>query len=63
MPIYEYQCRSCTRQFDVLQKVDEDGRNLVCPDCGKKAPEKVLSVFSAAGGGKQNACSAPGGFT
>ena len=43
MPIYEYQCRKCGKQFEVIQKVGEGGASLKCPSCGQKGPEKVMS--------------------
>ncbi len=50
MPIYEYRCRSCEHTFDVLQRLGEDGKNLVCPQCGESEPEKVFSAFASGGG-------------
>ncbi len=46
MPIYEYRCRSCKHNFEVLQKVCEDGTDLECPVCKTKSPERVFSAFS-----------------
>ena len=33
MPLYEYECQSCGRRTEVLQRMD-DAPILVCPDCG-----------------------------
>ena len=66
MPIYEYRCKKCGYQFDVLQRVGADGRDLTCPECEEKNPEKMLSVFASSGvnqGGSSNSCSHGGGFT
>lgn len=64
MPIYEYRCDKCEHQFEALQTVGADGKNLACPECGATAPEKILSVFASAatGNGQGNACGG-GGFT
>lgn len=35
MPIYEYRCESCGRDFDRLQKMS-DPDPTVCPNCGRK---------------------------
>lgn len=45
MPIYEYQCKSCQHQFDLLQKVQEEPAKL-CPQCHK---ETAVRLVSAAG--------------
>ncbi|MFQ5772394.1 MAG: zinc ribbon domain-containing protein, partial [bacterium] len=47
MPIYEYRCRKCDAQFEVIQKMGADGRDLVCPDCGQPQPENLISAFSS----------------
>jgi putative FmdB family regulatory protein len=43
MPIYEYQCRVCGREFQflVLKKEDED--TLACPGCKGRALRRLVS--------------------
>jgi putative FmdB family regulatory protein len=43
MPIYEYRCSKCGFQDEYLQKVSEPPLT-VCPSCGKKKFEKLLSA-------------------
>jgi putative FmdB family regulatory protein len=43
MPIYEYRCSTCGFQDEYLQKVSEP-QLTVCPSCGKKKFEKLLSA-------------------
>ncbi len=43
MPIYEYRCATCGFQDEYLQKVSEPPLT-VCPSCGKKKFEKLLSA-------------------
>lgn len=43
MPIYEYRCSMCGFQDEYLQKVSEPPLT-VCPSCGKKKFEKLLSA-------------------
>jgi putative FmdB family regulatory protein len=52
MPIYEYQCRACGHQLEVLQKVS-DAPLKKCPECGKAKLQKLLSApsFRLKGGG------------
>jgi len=50
MPIYEYRCRKCEKVFERFQKVGQGGEKLVCPYCGEKKPEKMISSFSSSKG-------------
>jgi putative FmdB family regulatory protein len=45
MPIYEYRCGACGREFDELQKL-ADAPLVECPSCGKPA---LIKKVSAAG--------------
>lgn len=49
MPLYEYRCRRCDADFEVLQPVGADGTDLECPDCGAQRPERQLSTFACSG--------------
>ena len=44
MPIYEYHCKNCKKQFELQQKMEERGRG-ICPVCGSAEVEKLISVF------------------
>lgn len=52
MPFYEYQCRHCGHQTEVLQKVS-DASLRKCPACGRNGLTKLISapVFRLKGGG------------
>jgi putative FmdB family regulatory protein len=43
MPIYEYQCGSCSKQCEVLRKIS-DAPLLLCPNCGDEALVKQVSA-------------------
>jgi putative FmdB family regulatory protein len=45
MPIYEYECKKCTHNFDALQKMSEDPL-VDCPKCKKKELFKKVSATS-----------------
>jgi putative FmdB family regulatory protein len=50
MPLYEYACPSCDRNFELLVRF---GENPPCPECGSMRLEKQLSVPAAhVAGGK-----------
>jgi putative FmdB family regulatory protein len=41
VPLYEYRCKSCKHQFEVIQKFSDDPVRL-CPECGLEAIEQLL---------------------
>lgn len=42
MPIYEYQCESCTDRFEIKQSM-KDAPLTVCPQCGKRVQRLISS--------------------
>jgi putative FmdB family regulatory protein len=44
MPIFEYICKQCHHQFEVIV---QGGGKVECPSCRSKKLEKQLSVFAA----------------
>lgn len=48
MPIYEYGCQACGREFEALVRSDTVPE---CPACHSTALEKKLSVFATAAPG------------
>lgn len=51
MPIYEYNCKSCKKHFEVLQKIS-DKPLATCPDCGKPVKRLISQTsFTLKGGG------------
>lgn len=52
MPFYEYQCRSCGAEIEVLQKINDKPLRK-CTSCGKTALVKLVSapVFRLKGSG------------
>lgn len=51
MPLYEYQCKSCSNRFELRQKFS-DAPASECPECGGEV-EKMISQsgFALKGGG------------
>lgn len=60
MPIYEYRCRKCGMIFEKIQRIGEGGEYLICPHCGAKNPDKILSTFSTKGEDSRSSCGTPG---
>jgi putative FmdB family regulatory protein len=51
MPIYEYVCRKCSHEFELIQKFSDPPAKH-CPSCGGKVEKKVsLSSFQLKGTG------------
>jgi putative FmdB family regulatory protein len=44
MPIFEYGCKSCGRQFELLVRSDT---RVACPSCGGEEVAKKFSLFSS----------------
>ena len=68
MPIYEYRCRGCEKEFEKL--VIRSSQTIVCPHCESEEVERVLSVFSHSSDGQSSPSSgssyptcAPSGFS
>jgi putative FmdB family regulatory protein len=48
VPIYEFACRSCGHRFEELvRSLGAEEAEVVCPDCGAREPERLLSTSYA----------------
>ena len=47
MPVFEYHCQSCDREFELLVGVGAGNGSLKCPHCGSDELKKLFSKFSA----------------
>ena len=45
MPLYEYRCRRCEKQFDVTQSVHAREEDTICPFCQAQDATRLLSSF------------------
>ena len=51
MPMYEYQCQSCEKHFEIRQKFS-DPPATACPECGGSLTKLISSAsFALKGGG------------
>src|SRR5690606_33843977 len=52
MPIYEYKCKACNREFEYQQRMSDPDKT-VCESCGESALERLISrtAFQLKGGG------------
>ncbi len=59
MPLYEYTCRKCQQDFELLIRGEETPE---CPECGSRKLERHLSVaaaHTASGSNPLPVCGAP----
>ena len=49
MPIYEYHCQTCGREFEAL--VLPNSGEIACPDCKGTALERMRSLFAVSSEG------------
>ena len=50
MPIFEFKCKKCSYVFEELVFTSNpDPADIVCPKCGEKNADKLMSAFSSAG--------------
>ena len=47
MPIYEYVCENCRREFSLLRPMREADFPAACEACGHPKTKRKLSVFAA----------------
>jgi putative FmdB family regulatory protein len=50
VPIYEYACRKCGNEFELMRRVAEMDAAAKCPACASKATKRKLSTFALARG-------------
>jgi putative FmdB family regulatory protein len=49
VPIYEYRCRTCAHEFEVLVRGPDP---IACPSCQAADPERILSLFAVSSEGR-----------
>jgi putative FmdB family regulatory protein len=52
MPVYEFRCRSCEAEFEVLVR---SGDVPACPSCGGRDLERLLSMFAVSSAARSQA--------
>ncbi|HVM60207.1 MAG TPA: zinc ribbon domain-containing protein [Verrucomicrobiae bacterium] len=55
MPLYEFVCARCEKDFESLVRSSNWEGSVACPHCGSKKLTKKLSVFAAQGGATSSA--------
>lgn len=47
MPIYEYRCGQCEKQFEATQSVHTRPEDTICPFCQAQQATRLLSAFAS----------------
>ena len=50
MPLYEYRCGECGKQFESYRRLSDAKDAEVCPACGASAKKVGLSLFASSKG-------------
>ncbi len=51
MPIYEYICLDCKKEYEILRSFNEADNPPPCKECGSENVKRKLSLFFAQSGG------------
>ena len=51
MPIYEYICLDCKKEYEILRSFNEAEKPVDCDECNGENVKRKLSVFYAQSGG------------
>jgi putative FmdB family regulatory protein len=47
MPVYEYQCEGCGKQFEATQSIHTRAEETVCPYCRSAKARRLMSTFAS----------------
>lgn len=47
MPLYEYHCQSCERDFEKRRAIKEADAQIQCPECESEEVTRKMSLFIA----------------
>lgn len=61
MPMYEYACAACRHTFEQWSASMGATEKPVCPSCGGRKVERMISVFAARQGAARSEPSPPSG--
>jgi putative FmdB family regulatory protein len=70
MPLYEYQCDDCGKEFEKMVRFSEANQTPTCPSCQGQDTKKKISSFASLGGSlsvasasTSSSCGSRGGFS
>ena len=51
MPIYEYVCQACKKEFETIRPMSQKDAAIACEKCGSEDVKRKLALFYAHSGG------------
>jgi len=51
MPIYEYVCLKCRKEFEVIRPMSQKDSSIPCEKCGSRTVKRKLALVNAHNGG------------
>jgi len=51
MPIYEYVCQSCRKEFETIRPMSQKDVSITCEKCGSRDVKRKLALVHAHNGG------------
>ncbi|OIN91698.1 MAG: FmdB family transcriptional regulator [Anaerolineae bacterium CG03_land_8_20_14_0_80_58_20] len=61
MPIYEYVCQSCKKEFETIRPMSQKDAAIACEKCGSEDVKRKLALFYAHSGGSAKPVTSGGG--
>ncbi|MBN1276330.1 MAG: zinc ribbon domain-containing protein [Deltaproteobacteria bacterium] len=62
MPIYEYKCRRCNLEFELIRPLSQADDKASCPQCGNEC-SRMLSTFASFSKGSDGVPVSTGGMS
>lgn len=47
MPLFEFECLECEKNFEDLVRINTDVNSVICPFCGSDITRKKISTFAS----------------
>lgn len=60
MPIYEYVCQACKKEFEAIRPVSQKDAAIPCEKCGSGDTKRKLALFHARSGGSASPVTSSG---
>lgn len=61
MPIYEYVCLNCKKEFETIRSISQKDASIPCEKCGSSHVKRKLALVNAHNGGSSVPAASAGG--
>jgi putative FmdB family regulatory protein len=52
MPLYEYACKDCLTEFEIIRSIKDADTGLTCLQCHSENVQRLISLFNATSNGR-----------